>query len=313
MKTEQTILYLYAPKELDQLLSLFRAALPDIEVVAWPQTIEYEKVRYVVGWNPPEGFFSRLTSLQAIFTLGAGVDRFLGRPDIPEHVRIIRLTDAGMAQQMLEYVLFGILRYQRSFDLYQLQQTRREWQPLQPTLRKDIRVSILGLGVIGSFVATALARFGYSVSGWSRGSKMLDGIACYHGLTELRTLLPHTDVLISMLPSTPETRGLLDYGNLGLLPVGAVLINVGRGDQVCQKSVLEMLESQHLRFVQLDVFEQEPLSHESPLWNRQDVFITPHVAAVTLYDPAVQQIADNVRILEHGGIPPGLVNRTRSY
>ena len=307
------MLYLYAPKDVDRLAPLLRSALPEMEVVASPQAIDYDKVRYVVAWNPPEGFFSQLSALEAVFTLGAGVDRFLARPDIPDHVRIIRLTDAGMAQQMLEYVLFGVLRYQRSFDLYQHQQNRCEWLPLPPTLPKEVRVGVLGLGAIGSFVAKALSTFGYTVSGWSRGPKALPGITCCHGPEELETLLTHTDVLVSMLPSTPETRGLFDHKKLSQLPRGAALINVGRGDQVCEKALLEMLESRHLRFAQLDVFAEEPLSPEHPLWNRHDVFITPHISAVTLHGPAVQQIADNLRIVERGGVPPGLVDRARSY
>ncbi|WP_232219868.1 NAD(P)-dependent oxidoreductase [Pseudogulbenkiania sp. MAI-1] len=206
-----------------------------------------------------------------------------------------------------------MLRYQRNFDLYQQQQARHDWTPLPPKLPDEVRVSVLGLGAIGSVVAKTLAGLGYTVSGWSRRPKELPGVACYHGQQELEALLSKTDVLVSVLPSTPETRGLLNRERLARLPRGAALINAGRGEQLDQEALLEMLVAGHLRFAQLDVFVNEPLAPESPLWDRHDVIITPHIAAITLLGPAVQQIADNLGALQRGEVPAGLVDRTQAY
>lgn len=307
------MLYLYAPQDSDHLASLLHAALPDVELAVWPEEVERNKIRYVVVWNPPDGFFADLPHLQAVFALGAGVDKLLARRDLPGHVPVIRLTDAGMAQQMAEYVLYGVLRYQRHFDLYQQQQARHDWKPLPPKLAHEVRVSVLGLGAIGSAVARTLATLGYAVSGWSRGPKDLPGVTCYHGSAELGVLLSKTDVLVSVLPSTPETQGLINRERLAQLPRGAVLISAGRGDQLDQGALLEMQETGHLRHAQLDVFSTEPLPPDSPLWDRHDVTITPHIAAITLPGPAVAQIADNLRALQRGDVPRGLVDRTRFY
>ncbi|TDR82984.1 2-hydroxyacid dehydrogenase [Paludibacterium purpuratum] len=307
------MLYLYTARDADHLASLLRDALPGIELAAWPQDVDYSKVRYLVAWNPPEGFFARLPKLQAVFALGAGVDRMLARPDLPRQVPVIRLTDAGMARQMAEYVLYGVLRHQRHFDLYQQQQARHDWKPLPPKLVHEVRVSVLGLGAIGAVVAQTLAEFGYAVSGWSRRPKALPGVRYHHGPDGLEDLLAETDVLVGVLPSTPETRGLIDHRRLARLPRGATLINVGRGDQVDESALLEMLETGHLRFAQLDVFANEPLPAESPLWDRHDVAITPHIAAITLHGPAVEQIADNLRALQRGEVPAGLVDRAQAY
>lgn len=307
------MLYIYTPQDSDQLASMLRNALPDVELAVWPQVVDHDKVRYVVAWNPPEGFFAHFSRLQAVFALGAGVDRLLARPDLPRHIPVIRLTDAGMAQQMAEYALYGVLRYQRNFDVYQQQQARHDWKPLPPKLPHEVRVSVLGLGAIGSVVAKTLAGLGYTVSGWSRRLKELPGVACYHGRQELEALLNKTDILVSVLPSTPETRGLLSRERLARLPHGAALINAGRGEQLDQEALLKMLVAGHLRFAQLDVFVNEPLAPESPLWDRHDVIITPHIAAITLLGPAVQQIAGNLGALQRGEVPAGLVDRTQAY
>lgn len=307
------MLYLYTAQDTEQLASLLRDALPGVDVAVWPTQVDRAKVRYVAVWNPPDDFFAGFPQLEAVFALGAGVDRLVSRTDLPPHVPIIRLIDAGMAQQMSEYVLYGVLRHQRHFDLYQQQQEHGNWQPLPPKSAHEVRVSVLGLGALGAEVAKTLARFGYAVSGWSRRPKNLPGIDCYHGPEGLALLLARTDVLVGMLPSTPATRGLLDQQRLSQLPRGATLINVGRGDQVGEQALLQLLESGHLRFAQLDVFANEPLPAESRLWRRNDVAITPHIAAATLYQPAVTQIANNLQALSRGEVPAGLVDRTLAY
>lgn len=307
------MLYLYTPQNADHLAALLREALPEFELAVWPQAVDNEAVRYVVAWNPPDGFFAQFPRLRAVFALGAGVDRLLTRADLPLQVPVIRLTDAGMAGQMAEYALYGVLRYQRQFDLYQAQQARHAWQPLPPRLAPEVRVSVLGLGAIGAVVARTLADLGYAVSGWSRRPKDLPGIACHHGPAALDALLATTDVLISVLPSTPETRWLITGKQLAQLPRGAALINAGRGDQIDEAALLDMLDVGHLRFAQLDVFAHEPLPPDSPLWDRPEVTITPHIAAITLPGPAVAQIADKLRALQRGEVPAGLVDRTWAY
>jgi glyoxylate/hydroxypyruvate reductase A len=307
------MLYLYTPEHSEQWLPMLQQALPELEVAAWPQPVDKEQVHYIAAWNAPEGFFAGFTQLKAVFSLGAGVDKLLRRGDLAEQVPIIRLTDAGMAQQMAEYVLYGVLHYQRQFDLYRQQQTQRLWQPLAPKLAQEVRVSVLGLGAIGAAVAKTLAGLGYMVSGWSRSPKEVPGVACSHGAAGLDALLANTDVLVSVLPSTPETRGLIDREFLMRLPRGAGLINVARGDQLDQDALLELLDAGQVRFAMLDVFASEPLAAENPLWARPDVIVTPHIAAITLIGPAVQQIADNLRALQGGRMPQGLVDRGRAY
>ena len=307
------MIYLYSTTDTEQIADLLREALPSFEVAAWPTAVVSRQVRYAVVWNPPENFFDGFSKLEAVFVLGAGVDRLIKNRELPEHVAIVRLLDAGMAQQMFEYVLYGVLRYQRQFDTYQKSQVKKLWEPLPPRSADEVRITVLGLGAIGAVVAKSLAGFGYKVAGWSRSPHCLPGVSCHHGNDVLPNLLANTDALVNILPSTNETNGLLDHKKLSLLPYGSAVINASRGDQLNLDALIEELSSGRIRFAQLDVFETEPLQPTHPLWERTDVTVTPHIAAITLPKPAVKQISESISALLRGDKPAGLVERRRSY
>jgi glyoxylate/hydroxypyruvate reductase A len=307
------MLYIHVPEQGEHWQALLQAALPEMPVLAAPSEVDTHQVRFLATWRPPEGLFARFPRLEAVFALGAGVDRFLARPDLDPAVALIRLSDAGMARQMLEYVQFGLLRFQRRMDEYRALQTQGRWQVLAQRDASELRVSVLGLGAIGGQVALGLAAAGYRVSGWSRSPKTLPGVRCLHGEAALDTLLGETDALVMILPNTPATRGLLDARRLQLLPSGAIVINAGRGEQLDLDALLAGLRSGALGGAQLDVFPEEPLPAEHPAWQTPHLHITPHVAAMTLPAPSALQVAANLRALLAGQRPQGLVDRARAY
>ncbi|KJH68618.1 2-hydroxyacid dehydrogenase [Chromobacterium violaceum] len=300
------------PKEVAAYLDLFRAEMPE-QTFASLEYGDYAEAQYLIAWGLPDGLLGRLPKLRALFALGAGVDKLLSRPDLPVSLPIYRLLDGGMASQMTEYIRYGVLGYQRNMDIYRRQQAAGQWRMLAPRLPEDIRVGILGLGEIGSAVAKALAKDGYRVSGWSRGPKHIHHVHSLHGEAGLEKLLENSDVLACVLPSTPQTRGLLNGERLSLMPAGAMLINAGRGDLLDQDALLALLNNGHIRCAQLDVFAEEPLPHGHPLWSHPSVAITPHIAAITLRRQAVEQIAANLRKLAAGQAADGRVERGNGY
>jgi glyoxylate/hydroxypyruvate reductase A len=306
-------LYLYTPDEPERYLRLLREALPGWDVACWPQEVDAGAVTHIAAWKPPESFFRRFPNLHTIFIMGAGVDKFLQRTDISSRARIVRLTDAGMAQQMSEYCLYGMLHYQRQMDRYAQRQRAGRWQPLPTRLAREVRVGVLGLGELGSRVASRLARLGYRVSGWSRQAHEIEGVRCLQGEAGLRMLLPETDVLFCVLPATPQTMHLLDAERLSLLPDGAALINAGRGSLIDETALLARLDAGRLRFALLDVFAEEPLPATHPFWRHPRVIVTPHAAADTVLEDAVAQIAANLRAQAAGEPMTGLVDRRRGY
>lgn len=307
------MLYLYSPDQQDLYFHLLKEALPAWQIACWPQEVDNRAVTHAAVWAPPAGFFARFPNLQVIHALGAGVDALLQRDDVPDQVTIFRVTDAGMAQQMTEYCLYGVLHYQRQMDIYRTQQLSCEWRQLPTCLARDVRVTILGLGELGRKVAQFLVNMGYRVSGWSRHARQIDQVRCEYGEAGLAQVLAETDVLFSVLPATPETHHLLNAERLALLPHGAAIINAGRGTLIDQDAMLRMLDEAHLRFAMLDVFAQEPLATDHPLWLHPRVLITPHVAADTVPEEAVAQIADNLRAHAQGKVVPGQVNMQRGY
>jgi glyoxylate/hydroxypyruvate reductase len=291
----------------------FEHAGPQLRIVDPDSPCRPEEVDYVAAWRAPPGLFATLPRLRAVFALGAGVDALLIRTDIAPDVPLVRLLDAGMAEQMVEYALLGALTWQRRMHEYDLQQSRRLWRQQPPRMRAETQLGVLGLGSLGGAVATALARFGYPVSGWSRTARSLDGVRCMQGDAGLQALLSGSDVLINMLPSTPQTRGLLTRERLALLRPGAYVVNASRGDQLDLDALCALLDSGQLGGALLDVFPLEPLPTDHPLWVHPRVRITPHVAACTLVEPAVAQIVANIERLRRALPMKGVVDREHAY
>ena len=308
-----TTLYVHAGREGPAWQALFERAAPQWRVLAWPADIDRPQVDLIACWRPPTDFFRGFTALKAVFAFGAGINHLLARPDLPPGVPLVRLTDAGMAAQMAEYALYGVLHWQRGMGAYAAQQARAEWRPLPPRPRADVRVGVLGLGAIGGVVAGTLAGLGYATSGWSRGPRELAGVRCVHGAAALDPLLEGSDVLVNLLPSTPETVRLLDRARLARLPAGAMVVHASRGDQLDTAALLELLDAGRLGGALLDVFETEPLPADSPLWRHPLVRITPHVAAITVPETSVAQIVAKARALLSGQAVEGVVDRARAY
>jgi glyoxylate/hydroxypyruvate reductase A len=172
---------------------------------------------------------------------------------------------------------------------------------------------VLGLGELGLTAALECARQGYRVRGWSNTLKSVDGIETSAGLTALPDILSDSDILVCMLPQTPQTRGLLDAERLAQMKPGAVFINVSRGSIVDEPALIEALRSAHIAEATLDVFASEPLSPESPLWAMDNVLVTPHLASVALPRSAARQIGENVRRLRAGQELLSRVDPRRGY
>ncbi|GBQ22415.1 2-hydroxyacid dehydrogenase [Gluconacetobacter sacchari] len=276
------------------------AALPDLEFAMADAVTDPAGVRYALVWNPPRGFFARFPDLRMIVSLGAGVDALVTRDDLPPGVAITRLQDPLMSRMMASYVLFATLRLARDIPAFEAAQRQARWHFIEPRPLSRIRVGIMGLGELGLFAARECARLGFAVSGWSRSPKSEPGITCHAGMDSLPAFLGGCDIVVCMLPKTPQTIGLLNAERLAMLPHGAGFINVARGDIVDQDALVEALRSRRIGQAMLDVFTPEPLPADHPLWRLDNVLITPHVASVALPDSAAPQIAENIRRLRAG-------------
>lgn len=293
-------------------IAALRAELPWLDIRLSSAPGADSEVRYALVWKPPLGFFSRFPNLELVTNLGAGVDALLARPDLP-NVPIARISDPEMSRMMASFVLFAVLRHARDIPALERAQRDRRWHFINPRTAGEISVGVLGLGELGSTAALELARQGFRVSGWSRTPKDLPGIACVSGPETLTAFLSGTEILVVMLPLTPQTHHLLDAQRLAALPRGAKLVNVARGAIIDEAALVEALRSGHLAEATLDVFETEPLPPVSPLWAMENVLVTPHLASMAIPRSACAQVAANIRRIRAGEPIAHRVDASRGY
>jgi glyoxylate/hydroxypyruvate reductase A len=296
----------------------FLAVCSDRRVALLPDdVIDPAQVRYAAVWKPAPGALSAFPSLRVIFNLGAGVDALVADRSLPK-VPLVRVAIGDLTRRMTEYVVLHVLMHHRQ-QLYLWDcQRQQKWQPRAQWPAREIRVGIMGLGNLGRDAASALMHLGFRVSGWSASPKQIDGVEGYHGSEGLEPFLKRTNILVCLLPLTPDTRHLLDRRTLSMLdatsPLGApVLINAGRGGLQNQADILACLNDGTLGAATLDVFEAEPLPADSPLWQHPNVIVTPHNAADTDPDEISRYVAAQIARFEAGGELENVVDLSRGY
>ncbi|WP_038758896.1 2-hydroxyacid dehydrogenase, partial [Burkholderia pseudomallei] len=279
-------------------------ALPGAQLRTWTPGDD-AGADYALVWRAPREFFAPRAGLKAVFNLGAGVDAILAlereHPGLlPRDVPLVRLEDAGMTRQMVEYATHAALRYLRRFDEYALLQRERRWQVLAPHARETFVVGVLGLGALGAEVARALTALGLPVRGYSRAPKAIDGVTTFTGAAQLDAFLGGAKLLVNLLPSTAATDGILNARTFSKLAHGAYLVNLARGAHLVEADLLDALASGRVAAATLDVFATEPLPPDHPFWHEPRITITPHCSADTLRAEAVEQIAAKIGALERG-------------
>ncbi len=291
----------------------FARELPRIPFRVWPDSGPLESVRYALVWKPPRGFLARFPNLKAILALGAGVDPIPTDPALPKGVPLLRLVDVGFPRQMADYAMYAVLHFQRRMrEIGELQRQAR-WNQLDPFFTREFPVGVMGLGVIGAVVAQRLAACGYSVAGWARSPRQLDGIEVFAGSEAFSKFLSRSRVVINALPLTPSTENILDAAAFASMPMGGYVVNIGRGAHVADRDLIAALDSGQLNGAMLDVFREEPLPSSHPFWRHPKIVVTPHVAAPTIASEVQAQVIENIRRLERGDPPIGLVDIARGY
>jgi len=250
-------------------------------------------------WFPLPGSLAALPNLQVIHSVAAGIDHLEHDPSCPD-LPVCRVVDPGHRQGMTEYVRWAVIHFHRGFDQVLEQQRQQHWErPLQRPAH-EFRIGVMGLGSLGSAIAQDLATAGYDVRGWARSSKDLPGVQTFAGSDAFNPFLEGVELLINLLPLTHETRGILNRQTFERLANGAALVNVGRGGHLNIEDLQQALTRGKLRAALLDVFEQEPLPADHPLWTTPGVAITPHMASAASHDCIAEQIAENFRRLNAG-------------
>ena len=266
----------------------------------------------MLAWALPPDAFIQLPRLRWLQATGAGVDELLGRADLPEDVRVTRsLGRFGI--QAAEYTVGYLLHWLLRLEDYRRNQDRGVWRQLARPLLADRTVGIIGLGTVGAAIAERLTAFGTTVIGVCRTARPLPNVKRVYAMEDWRRMLPACDALVLAVPLTESTRGMIDEDALRALPAGSALVNVARGAIVQADALLATLRDGHLAAAVLDVFDQEPLPPDSPLWTEPRAWLTPHVAAPSEIEPIADEFAANYQRFIDGESLHNEVGRSRGY
>lgn len=265
-----------------------------------------------VCWNPPAGALAALPNLRLVHSIAAGVDNILSDPALPA-VPLCRVVDPRHARGMSEFVTWGVLHFHRQLDRVLANQRLNRWLRDDQRDAAECAVGIMGLGEIGSRVATDLQRFGFAVRGWARKPRELAGVRTFAGPQEFRPFLQGTDILVCLVPLTHETRWILNANTFEHLRPGAKLIHVGRGEHLVPADLIAALTSGQIGGAIVDVFPVEPLPPEDHLWRARNLIVTPHMASVASLETIATQVAHNARRLIRGKPLHNVVDVTRGY
>ena len=281
-------------------VAAIQAIAPEIDLRVWPDDGDKTDVTFALVWAQPQGIFAQYPHLQVISSMGAGVDNLLQDGSIPNQATVVRMVDPRLVGQMGDYVLAAALNHVRQFPDYAQQQQQQQWQPLPPPNLNTVTIGVMGLGQIGSAVATRLVQVGFHVVGWSRREKSIADVQVFSGQQKLTDFLAASQILVCLLPLTSETKNILNADRLAQLPQGAYVINVARGAHLVEVDLLTLLAKGYLAGACLDVFRQEPLPQDHPFWTHPKITITSHVASLTDPSSVAPQIVENYRRMVGG-------------
>jgi glyoxylate/hydroxypyruvate reductase A len=294
-----------------------RKVAPHMDVRTFNEAGNLEDVTYAAAWLPPANVLKSYANLKVIFSLGAGVDAILSDPTLPQNLPIVRVSDPDLTNRMSEYIVMHVLMHHRQQGRVAQNQSRKIWDSFPTHAAKALTVGIMGLGVLGQDAAVKLKIMGFNVVGWSRSKKHIEGVKCFDE-SGRDQFLNETDILVSLLPATAGTDGIINRALIQKLsrrgPFGApILINAGRGRQQNEQDILTCLDNGELYAASLDVFQQEPLPQSSAIWQHPKLMLTPHCAADSDPETICNYIWSQIENFESGKPLQNLVNLKRGY
>ena len=283
---------------------------PDLDLQIFPHIDRPEDVEMALLWQHPPGYLKNFPNLKLISSLGAGVDHILSDPAVGDELPIVRIVDEKLTWSMTNYVIMGVLNFHRQLVRYQEDQKKKVWDMSNPEI--PTRVGVMGVGALGGDVLDKLNGLEFEVVGFGFSEKN-EFRYSYYQKNQLAEFLSKVNVLVCLLPLTPETEGILNLSLFRKCKKGTFLINVARGKHLIEEDLLVALEEGFISGALLDVYRTEPLPESHPFWNEKRIQLTPHIASVTNPLAAAPQIIENYKRLIASLPLLNLVNRTRGY
>ena len=287
-----------------------RKEAPEIKVEIYPDISDPDQVTGAMLWNQPEGVLNQFPNLKWVSSLGAGVEHILSDPLLPEHVMVSRIVDRDLQRGMSRTVAMAVLNYYHEIYRYATEKDLKIWNPALD--KPELKIGMLGLGVLGGASAQTLLSLGFEVFGYSRDDEQVSGVKTF-GENELEEFLGEVNVLVNLLPLTPQTENILNYEFFSKCNRGTYLINLARGKHVVDLDLIKAIDEGRLSGAYLDVFREEPLPTDHPYWSHSKIAMTPHIASITNISSAATQIVENFRRLMKNEKLNNLVDKLKGY
>ncbi len=298
---------------------LFETEGVPVRILRPSEVVDPALIEAAVAWLPEDGAFDAYPNLRMVSSIAAGVDSILSCPSLRPQIVVTRIRDSRQADLMAGFAAWQVVWHHRRMGDYLANQSRRLWErSFRPAAPETVKVGVLGYGLMGRRCAEAIAAMGFRVvvarnSAVAADETVPAGIEIISGREAVSIVAGQADILVNVLPLTETTRDLLNRDFFRLMPKGAVLIQMGRGEHMIEADLLEALDSGHLSGASVDVFRQEPPPEDHPFWLHPRIVVTPHKASDTTPAEVMRQIAENFIALREGRVPPGIVDRTAGY
>lgn len=297
-------------KNPDSWIKEIHALDPEIRIQVYPEISDPESVEIALVWQHPSGSLSAFPNLKLISSMGAGVDHILSDKSILNHLPIVRIVDEKLTWSMTNYVVMGVLNFHRRLTHFQQNQANKIWDMSNPEI--DVKIGVMGVGALGGDVLGKLSFMGFSVLGFGFSEKENFPYP-YYSKNQLDEFLSQINILVCLLPLTPETEGILNIELFKKCVPGTYLINVARGKHLIEDDLITALDAGFISGALLDVYQKEPLPEEHLFWKDQRVLMTPHIASVTNPAATAPQLIENIKRIKAGDTPCNVVNRNKGY
>lgn len=297
-------------KNPDSWIQVIQELDPDLKIQVYPEINEPEEVEFALLWQHPFGILSSFPNLKLISSMGAGVDHILTDKSISPSLPIVRIVDEKLTSSMTNYVVMGVLNFHRRLTHFQENKEKKIWDMSDPEI--EVKIGVMGVGALGGDVLEKLSFMGFSVVGFGFSEKE-NFEHPYYSKAQLGEFLSEVNVLVCLLPLTPETESILNLELFKQCNPGTYLINVARGKHLVEEDLTQALDKGYLSGALLDVYRKEPLPPEHPFWEDRRIMLTPHIASVTNPKAAVPQILENINRTKSNSPLINFVNRSRGY
>ncbi len=306
--------------DLERLYSRFFKAHADKVRLRRPENVDDPAtIEFALTWHPSDDAFAPYPNLKLACSIAAGVDSIVACPSLPDHVHVTRIQDDNQADLMAGFAAWQVIWHHRDMGFYLDRQAECRWEHQNfntaPSPR-NYTVGILGYGLMGKAIAGAVAAMGFPVVAAVRsipGGEAPDGISFEAGPEGIDRVAARSQALINVLPLTPETEGILNARLFSLMPRGARLIQLGRGQHLVDADLDAALDSGQLGGASLDVFHVEPLPSDHHWWTDKRILITPHQASDSSRTLMAEQVVQAALDTAAGKTPLNTVDRSRGY